>query len=102
MAQMGVIGQPKEALDTPVLLVDLVALEHNIARLARTIVRQAGVHWRPHIKGIKTPALAHMLLEAGAIGVTCAKLGEAEIMAAAGIRGLVETVWPLLARGRLQ
>ena len=44
-----------------------------------------GVGWRPHTKGIKTPAIAHKLLAAGAFGVTCAKLGEAEVMAASGI-----------------
>jgi D-serine deaminase-like pyridoxal phosphate-dependent protein len=48
-------------------------------------VQTAGVHWRPHTKGIKTPAIAHQLLAAGAIGITCAKLSEAEVMAAAGI-----------------
>ena len=89
MAQQSVIGQPKEALDTPALLVDLDILEGNIARMARTIVHEAGVQWRPHIKGIKTPAIAHLLLEAGALGLTCAKLGEAEVMAAAGIRDLL-------------
>ena len=89
MAPPSVIGQPKETLDTPALLVDLDILEGNIARMARTIVHEAGVHWRPHIKGIKTPAIAHLLLEAGAIGLTCAKLGEAEVMAAAGIRDLL-------------
>lgn len=89
MVQQGVIGQPKETIDTPALLVDLDILEGNIARMARTIVHEAGVQWRPHIKGIKTPAIAHLLLEAGAIGLTCAKLGEAEVMAAAGIRDLL-------------
>ena len=89
MGQQSVIGQPKEALDTPALLVDLDIMEGNIARMARTIVQEAGVQWRPHIKGIKTPAIAHLLLEAGAVGLTCAKLGEAEVMAAAGIGDLL-------------
>ncbi len=51
--------------------------------------QRAGVNWRPHTKGIKVPAIAHMLLDAGAIGVTCAKLGEAEVMVAAGIRDIL-------------
>jgi predicted amino acid racemase len=89
MAQLSPIGQPREALDTPALLVDLDVLQSNIARMARTIVQEAGVGWRPHIKGIKTPAIAHLLLRAGALGLTCAKLGEAEVMAAAGIRDLL-------------
>ena len=82
------IGQSVQELDTPALLVDLNIMESNIARMAKTF-REAGVKWRPHIKGIKIPAIAHQLLLAGAIGVTCAKLSEAEVMAAAGIRDIL-------------
>ena len=89
MAQMGFIGQPKEALDTPVLLVDMDVLDRNIERMARTIIHEAGVGWRPHTKGVKTPALAHRMLQAGAVGITCAKLGEAEVMADAGIQDIL-------------
>lgn len=81
---VGTIGQPKTALDTPSLLVDLDVMEANTARMAKTF-RDNGVNWRPHTKGMKIPALAHRLIRAGAIGVTCAKLGEAEVMAAGGI-----------------
>jgi D-serine deaminase-like pyridoxal phosphate-dependent protein len=88
-AQTGLIGQPVSALDTPVLLVDLDTLDRNIARMRQTIVTEAGIRWRPHTKGIKVPALAHRLLAAGAQGITCAKLGEAEVMAAAGIRDIL-------------
>jgi D-serine deaminase-like pyridoxal phosphate-dependent protein len=76
------------ALDTPVLLVDLPVMAGNIERIA-AICRGAKVAWRPHTKGIKIPAIAHQALAAGAIGVTCAKLGEAEVMAAAGIRDIL-------------
>ena len=82
------IGLRKEAIDTPALWVDLDRLESNINRLA-TLFRQAGVQWRPHTKGMKAPALAHKLIDAGAIGVTCAKLGEAEVMAQAGIKDIL-------------
>lgn len=85
---MSEVGLHKSELDTPFLWVDLDILENNIAEIAN-LLRAAGVNWRPHIKGIKTPAIAHMLLRAGAIGLTCAKLGEAEVMAAAGIRDLL-------------
>jgi len=85
MIQSDLVGESKDALDTPVLLVDLAVLGRNIERMAGTIIREAGVRWRPHTKAMKTPALAHMLLDAGASGITCAKLGEAEVMAAAGI-----------------
>jgi D-serine deaminase-like pyridoxal phosphate-dependent protein len=82
------IGQPKLPLDTPALLVDLDVMESNIAYIARTC-RENGVGWRPHTKAHKTPEIAHMQLAAGAIGITCAKLGEAEVMACAGIRNIL-------------
>jgi D-serine deaminase-like pyridoxal phosphate-dependent protein len=83
-----VVGMEKNVLETPVLWVDLDTMEGNIAHLAG-FFRRAGVGWRPHIKGIKVPAIAHQLLQAGAIGITCAKLGEAEVMAAAGMRDIL-------------
>jgi len=86
--QLGTVGLMKMALDTPVLLVDLAVMAGNIKQIAATC-RDAKVAWRPHTKGIKIPAIAHQALAAGAIGVTCAKLGEAEVMAAAGIRDIL-------------
>ena len=85
---MNEVGLSLDELDTPVLWVDLERLERNIERVAAHL-RTANVQWRPHTKGIKVPALAHKLLRAGAIGVTCAKLGEAEVMAAAGVRDIL-------------
>jgi D-serine deaminase-like pyridoxal phosphate-dependent protein len=82
------VGQPAADLETPALLLDLDVMEGNIARMAR-VFREAGVQWRPHTKGIKVPAIAHKLLAAGAVGVTCAKVSEAEVMAAAGIRDVL-------------
>lgn len=82
------VGLHKSELDTPVLWVDLDHLEKNIASLG-VYFKNAGVQWRPHTKGVKVPAIAHRALAAGAIGVTCAKLGEAEVMAAAGIRDIL-------------
>ena len=87
-ASNAVIGAGKEELDTPALLLDLDVVEGNIARIAEAC-RSSGVGWRPHTKGLKIPALAHKALQAGAHGVTCAKLGEAEVMAAAGIRDIL-------------
>jgi|SRR5688572_17711286 len=85
---MSEIGLQKDVLDTPALWVDLNLLEKNIASLA-ALFKEAGIQWRPHIKGVKIPAIAHKLIRAGAIGVTCAKLGEAEVMAAAGIEDIL-------------
>ncbi len=87
--QTNMIGRPVGDLDTPVLLVNLDKLERNIAKLRQVIIAEAGIGWRPHTKAIKTPAIAHKLLQAGAHGVTCAKLSEAEVMAAAGIRDIL-------------
>ena len=78
----------EDGVDTPALLVDLDRLDANIARIAGAC-RAHGIVWRPHIKGIKTPAIVERLLAAGARGVTCAKLGEAEVMAAAGLRDIL-------------
>jgi D-serine deaminase-like pyridoxal phosphate-dependent protein len=87
--QDNMIGRPIGDLDTPALLVDLGKLERNIVKMRQVIIEDAGIGWRPHTKSMKTPAIAHKLLQAGAHGVTCAKLGEAEVMAAAGIRDIL-------------
>jgi D-serine deaminase-like pyridoxal phosphate-dependent protein len=84
------VGDRAIDLDTPALLVDLDILESNIARMAG-LFKEHGVGWRPHTKAIKIPAIAYKLLAAGAHGVTVAKLSEAEVMAAAGIRDILIT-----------
>ena len=78
------IGMAVDQIDTPVLLCDLDALDHNIQKLAEHFAASSK-QLRPHTKSHKTPAIANMQMAAGAIGVTCAKLGEAEVMADAGI-----------------
>ncbi|HUF49041.1 MAG TPA: alanine racemase, partial [Vicinamibacterales bacterium] len=83
------VGRSKLELDTPALCVELTAMQKNIQHMADIIIRQNGVGWRPHTKGQKVPAIAHMEIAAGAFGVTCAKLGEAEVMAGAGIRDIL-------------
>lgn len=95
-----IVGRPVAELDTPALLVDLDALDQNIARMSMDM-RACGVAWRPHAKGHKCPAITHKQIAAGAVGVTCAKLGEAEVMAAAGIRDILianQVVGPIKAR----
>jgi D-serine deaminase-like pyridoxal phosphate-dependent protein len=82
--QLSPIGRPVAELDTPALLIDLDLLQHNIDRMAGHL-RDRGLAWRPHAKAFKCPAIAHLLRRAGAIGVTVAKVSEAEVMAAAGI-----------------
>ena len=85
---MPTLGCTKDDLDTPALCLDLDLLESNIRTVAEQC-RRKGVQWRPHAKGHKTPAVAQMEVAAGANGVTCAKLGEAEVMADGGIRDLL-------------
>ncbi len=89
-----------EDLDTPVLLIDGDALERNIRRMA-DLAADAGVAYRPHAKSHKSPILAQMQLDAGAGGICCAKLGEAEVMAAAGIPDILITS-EVIGRSKLQ
>jgi D-serine deaminase-like pyridoxal phosphate-dependent protein len=82
------LGTPKEELDTPALLLDLDLFEANVNQAAE-LCRRHGVAWRPHAKCHKSPDIGRRLIEAGAIGLTCAKLSEAEMFAAAGINDLL-------------
>ena len=85
---MSDVGLRKEQLDTPTLWVDLDIMENNIAMLAAHF-KEANVQWRPHMKGVRIPAIAHKAITAGAIGVTCATIKEAEVMANAGITDIL-------------
>ncbi len=77
-------------LPTPALVVDLDKLEANIARMAAR-TRAAGLALRPHAKTHKSAFVAKAQIAAGASGACCAKPGEAEALAAAGVRGLLIT-----------
>jgi D-serine deaminase-like pyridoxal phosphate-dependent protein len=79
-----------EDLETPAAVVDLDRLEANIARLQTYLDQHKLANW-PHIKTHKIPEIAHMQLAAGAAGVTCQKLGEAEVMSQAGIKDILVT-----------
>jgi D-serine deaminase-like pyridoxal phosphate-dependent protein len=69
---------------TPCAVIDMDKVERNIKRIQKTC-DAAGVANRPHIKTHKSPLLAKLQVAAGASGITCQKLGEAEVMAQAGI-----------------
>src|ERR1041385_6029729 len=73
-----------EELDTPAVVIDLDIVAANIAR-AQAVLSAHGLDNRPHIKTHKIPALARMQMDAGAVGITCQKLGEVEVMADAGV-----------------
>jgi 3-hydroxy-D-aspartate aldolase len=80
----------RRELNTPVLVVDRDALRRNVQKMA-ALAKQSGVALRPHAKTHKSLAIAHMQIEAGAVGLCCTKLGEAEVLAAGGIESLLIT-----------
>src|SRR5215510_6723408 len=86
------LGQPgsRYRVATPALVLDLDALDRNIARMA-TRAKRAGLKLRPHAKSHKSAFIAKRQIAAGAAGVCCAKLGEAEALAEAGIDGILIT-----------
>jgi D-serine deaminase-like pyridoxal phosphate-dependent protein len=94
------VGDPLDALDTPSMIVDLALMEENIARLMQRL-REKKVHVRPHLKTVKSPDLARIMLAAGAIGGCVAKISEAEIMAQAGIDDLLITT-EIVGKPKLQ
>jgi D-serine deaminase-like pyridoxal phosphate-dependent protein len=79
-----------ESVDTPALLVDLDIFEQNI-KACFAALKGKSVSIRPHLKTGKSSIIAHKLLESGAVGICVAKLGEAEVMAAAGIEDILIT-----------
>ena len=77
-------------IDTPALIVDLDALERNIAIMAER-AKGWGVSLRPHAKTHKCVAVARRQIAAGAVGVACATIDEAEVMAEANLPGILVT-----------
>ena len=71
-------------LDTPALLIHKEVMDKNIELMADK-ARRWGVKLRPHTKTHRTPAIARLQVAAGAKGITVAKVGEAEVMAEAGL-----------------
>ena len=84
------VGSTIEDLDTPCLLIDLDALEHNFAVVSDTY-RDTECKMRPHTKNTKSPLLAHMQIQAGGTngGICTAKVSEAEVMVEGGITDIL-------------
>jgi D-serine deaminase-like pyridoxal phosphate-dependent protein len=80
----------RDEVPTPALLLDMDRFERNLERMAKH-VRTAGKNLRPHAKTHRCPEIARRQVAAGALGVACAKLGEAEVMTRHGIHGLLIT-----------
>ncbi len=78
------IVAPNQQIDTPSMVVDEEIMHRNIAEMS-ALAKSHGVNLRPHIKTHKTPEIARLQIGAGAVGITCAKIGEAEVMVDAGI-----------------
>jgi D-serine deaminase-like pyridoxal phosphate-dependent protein len=76
-----------DQLETPVAVVDLHKLDENIHRLQSYLDSHDIANW-PHIKTHKIPAIAKKQIAAGAAGITCQKIGEAEVMAQAGLQNI--------------
>ena len=74
-------------LPTPQVLIDRTRAMNNIARV-QALATDAGVRLRPHAKTHKSPAVARWQLDAGAVGIACAKIGEAEVFADAGVKNI--------------
>ena len=83
-------GTKESDLETPALVIDMDVAEENISRL-QSWANANDVEVRPHAKTHKTPLFARKQIEAGAIGVCCAKVGEAEVMVASGVRDILIT-----------
>ena len=91
-ADANLIGQPgsRARIPTPAAILDLDAFDRNIAKMAER-AKAAGLALRPHAKSHKCSAVAHRQIAAGAVGICCAKLAEAEAMASAGVASILVT-----------
>jgi D-serine deaminase-like pyridoxal phosphate-dependent protein len=91
------VGNPP---GTPYLSVDGAKMQRNILRMAE-MAQKRGVDLRPHVKTHKIPAIARKQIEAGATGITVAKISEAEIMADGGIADIF-VAYPLVTEEKIR
>lgn len=83
-------GDTIETLDTPAMIIDLDLVEHNIATLVQNF-KDSPATLRPHLKTAKCPEIAHMMMRAGVTKFCVAKVSEAEVMLAGGVKDLLIT-----------
>src|SRR5256886_9914090 len=93
-------GTTLELIDTPVVTIDLDVMDQNIARL-QSYLSLHGLRNRPHVKTHKIPSIARMQVAAGAAGITCQKLGDAEVMADGGLDDILLT-YNVLGEAKLE
>lgn len=87
-------------LDTPAVIVDLDVLEKNISGMQQ-VCSKADIALQVHIKTHKIPEIAHLQLRAGAVGICCQKLGEAEVMVNGGVRGNILVPYNIVGKQKL-
>ena len=87
-------------IDTPAILIDLDIMERNLCRVA-DYARENDLRLRPHTKTHKIPALGRKQIERGAVGLTVAKVGEAEVMLGSGAPDLL-VAYPVIGRRKLE
>src|SRR5918999_3969870 len=85
---------------TPYVLIDGAKMERNVLKMA-DVARENGVALRPHVKTHKIPGIAREQVEAGAPGITVAKLSEAEVMAEGGIEDIF-IAYPLVTEAKIR
>lgn len=91
---------PIKNIDTPALLLDIDKLENNIKSII-TFAKDNHLNYRPHIKTHKSINLAKMQIDLGAIGITVATVGEAEVMAHGGIKDIL-IAYPIATKMKLE
>src|SRR3989339_299382 len=84
------VGLGTKEIPTPALILDLDKLDFNLNLMAN-FMKKRRCNLRPHIKAHKSISIAALQMEKGAIGICCAKTGEAEVMAQAGIKDILVT-----------
>ncbi|MGZ4134166.1 MAG: alanine racemase, partial [Tumebacillaceae bacterium] len=89
-----------DELDTPLVVVHRDVLKRNVEEMA-AFAKAHGVQMRPHLKTHKTLEIAKMQLEAGAVGLTCAKLSEAEVYVANGFTSVL-IAYPIVGGKKMQ
>src|SRR5215212_6156874 len=94
-----IVGQSLDAIDTPALLIDLDVLEANIAAMAALCAGKSQ-RLRPHAKTHKSSIIATMQCQAGAVGICCAKISEAEALVGGRIDDVLITT-PLVGAPKL-
>ncbi|HJV45340.1 MAG TPA: alanine racemase [Bacillota bacterium] len=89
-----------EDIDTPAVLIDYDLLQNNIQKMA-SFAKKYNLRLRPHIKTHKIKEIAELQMNAGAVGITTAKLGEAEVMAELGFRDIL-IAYPIVGTTKLK